>query len=56
MDHGRMACDHLHELTSSYDHEAKQLSFLLVCPTCRTQRLVETIPYQPSFVPRATAP
>ena len=44
-------CDHLHEQTSRYDHDAKLLSFLLVCPTCRTERVVETLEYQPRYKP-----
>ena len=42
-------CDHLHESTTRYDHERKQLSFLLVCPSCRTEKLVQTIPYEPRY-------
>ena len=44
-------CDHLHESTTRYDHERKQLSFLLVCPSCRTEKLVQTIPYEPRYEP-----
>ena len=45
-------CDHLHESTSRYDHERKQLSFLLVCRSCGTEKLVQTIPYEPRYEPR----
>ena len=44
-------CDHLHDSTSRYDHEAKRLTFLLVCPVCRTERVVDSIPYEPHFTP-----
>jgi hypothetical protein len=44
-------CDHLHESTTRYDHTRKQLSFLLVCPVCHTEKLVETVPYEPRFEP-----
>jgi hypothetical protein len=46
-------CDHLHDTTSRYDHEHKQLSFLLVCSICGTEKLVETIPYEPHFEPHS---
>jgi hypothetical protein len=48
---GPVECDHLHESTTRYDHTRKQLSFLLVCPVCRTEKLVESVPYEPSFKP-----
>jgi hypothetical protein len=44
-------CEHLHEQTSRYDADARLLSFLLVCPTCETERVVETIEYEPRFKP-----
>ena len=44
-------CEHLHETTTRYDHERKQLSFLLVCPSCGTEKLVETVPYAPRYEP-----
>jgi hypothetical protein len=47
-------CDHLHDATTRYDFDAKLLSFLLVCPVCGTERVVETQRYEPRFVPRAT--
>jgi hypothetical protein len=40
-------CDHLHESTSRYDAAAKVLTFLLVCPTCGIERVVETLEYEP---------
>jgi hypothetical protein len=46
-------CDHLHESTSRYDHERKQLSFLLVCPVCKTEKVVETQHYEPRYEPLA---
>jgi hypothetical protein len=48
---GSDGCDHLHDSTSRYDHEAKRLTFLLVCPVCRTERVVDSIPYEPQFTP-----
>jgi hypothetical protein len=44
-------CDHLHDQTSRYDPVNKQLSFLLVCNVCGTEKLVETRPYEPRFQP-----
>ena len=44
-------CDHLHDQTSRYDSVKKQLSFLLVCNVCGTEKLVETVPYEPRFQP-----
>jgi len=44
-------CDHLHHQTSRYDSVTKQLSFLLVCNVCGTERLVETVAYEPRFQP-----
>jgi hypothetical protein len=46
-----VVCDHVHDSTSRYDHEAKRLTFLLVCPVCRTERVVDSIPYEPQFTP-----
>ena len=48
---GSNGCDHLHDSTSRYDRETKQLTFLLVCPVCRTERVVDSIPYEPHFKP-----
>jgi hypothetical protein len=44
-------CDHLHDTTTRYDREAKQLDFLMVCVVCGTERLVESISYEPRFQP-----
>jgi DNA-binding CsgD family transcriptional regulator len=44
-------CDHMHDTTTRYDHVKKLLSFLLVCPVCGTEKLVETKPYAPHFTP-----
>jgi hypothetical protein len=44
-------CDHLHDQTSRYDPVQKQLSFLLVCSVCGTEKLVETLAYEPRFLP-----
>lgn len=48
-------CDHLHESTSRYDRAAKVLTFLLVCPVCQTERVVETQDYEPRFQPHAAS-
>ena len=45
-------CHHLHDTTTRYDADAKLLSFLLVCPVCGTERVVETQRYEPLFIPR----
>jgi hypothetical protein len=45
------SCDHLCDTTTRYDHEKKLLHFLLICPECRTERLIETVPYEPRFEP-----
>jgi hypothetical protein len=42
-------CDHLHDATTRYDPVAKVLTFLLVCPFCRTEKVVETLHYEPRF-------
>jgi hypothetical protein len=44
-------CDHLHEQTSRYDAGTRMLSFLLVCPVCETERVVDTLEYEPRFKP-----
>jgi hypothetical protein len=44
-------CDHFHDTTSRYDHAEKRLTFLLVCHECQTERVVETVPYEPRFEP-----
>jgi hypothetical protein len=44
-------CDHFHESTSRYDHAAKVLTLLLVCPVCGTERVIETLEYEPRFKP-----
>jgi hypothetical protein len=47
-------CDHLHETTTRYDHHQKLLHFLLVCPSCHTEKVVESVPYEPRFEPAPT--
>jgi hypothetical protein len=44
-------CDHLFDTTSRYDSARKVLTFLLFCPTCGTgtEKVVETLPYEPAF-------
>jgi hypothetical protein len=41
------SCGHLHETTTRYDHQRKLLTFLAVCDICRSERVVETLPYEP---------
>jgi hypothetical protein len=43
-------CEHLHDSTSRYDAAEKVLTFLLVCRTCDTERVVETLEYEPTPV------
>jgi hypothetical protein len=45
------SCDHLHETTTRYDHERRLLTFLAVCRTCGTEKVVETQRYQPRYEP-----
>jgi hypothetical protein len=47
----RAPCDHLHETTSRYDAERTQLTFLMVCPMCHTERVVHTMDYEPDYKP-----
>jgi hypothetical protein len=44
-------CEHLHEATTRYDHERKLLTFLAVCRTCGTEKVVETQRYEPHYEP-----
>jgi hypothetical protein len=44
------SCNHLCDTTTRYEHEQKLLHFLLVCPECGTERLIETVDYEPRFV------
>jgi hypothetical protein len=44
-------CEHLHESTTHYDHAAKRLDFLLVCPVCKTKKLIHSLEYEPHFEP-----
>ena len=44
-------CDHLYDTTSHYDTSTKLLTFLLVCPVCGIEKVVETIEYEPNFTP-----
>jgi hypothetical protein len=46
------SCGHLHDSTTRYDHDQKVLTFLLVCPVCGTERVMETQHYEPTFEPR----
>ena len=46
-------CGQFHETRTRYDHELGLLSFLLSCPVCSIERLVECVLYTPRFVPQA---
>ncbi len=43
-------CDHLCDTTTRYDARRKLLTFLLRCPECGTETVIETIEYEPRFV------
>ena len=47
-----MPCDHFHDTTTRYDPVEKILTFVLICPVCRTERVLETRRYEPRFQPR----
>jgi hypothetical protein len=49
-------CDHLHDTTTRYDHARKLLTFLLVCHSCGTEKVIETLPYEPRFEPLEEIP
>jgi hypothetical protein len=59
-------CGHIHDTTTRYDRAERLLTFLLVCPVCGTEKVVETLDYeprrrddivpQPDSNPRATPP
>jgi hypothetical protein len=42
-------CDHLFDTTSRYDRERRLLTFVLFCPACETETVVETLRYAPAF-------
>jgi hypothetical protein len=42
-------CDHLHDTTTRYDHAQKLLTFLLVCPVCGIEKIVDAQHYEPRF-------
>ena len=44
-------CEHLHDSTTRYDRAAKRLDFLLVCPVCKTEKLIHSLAYEPRFEP-----
>jgi hypothetical protein len=44
-------CGHVHDTTSRYDHDHKRLDFLLVCPVCGTETVIEALDYEPHFEP-----
>lgn len=51
----RTPCEHVHDTTSRYDPAGQLLTFLLVCPVCGTERVIETLHYAPRFRPLPTA-
>jgi hypothetical protein len=44
-------CEHLHDTTTRYDRAAKRLDFLLVCPHCKTEKLIHSLEYEPRIEP-----
>jgi hypothetical protein len=40
-------CHHICDTTTRYDRTHKRLSFLLVCPECHSEQVLETIDYEP---------
>ena len=42
-------CDRLFETTTRYDQRRKLLTFVMFCPTCGRESVVETLSYEPSF-------
>jgi exodeoxyribonuclease-3 len=51
-----VACDHLHDTTTHYDHDLKLLHFLLVCRVCGTEKLIETSGFRPAAEHKACLP
>jgi hypothetical protein len=49
------SCNHLCDTTTRYEHEQKLLHFLIVCAECGTEQLIETVSYEPQFVPSPAA-
>jgi hypothetical protein len=47
----KVRCDHPHDTTTRYDRAAKRLDFLLVCPVCKTEKLIHSLEYEPRFEP-----
>jgi hypothetical protein len=48
-----VSCEHLLESTTRYDQDQKLLTFLLVCPVCSSEKVVDTQRYEPRFQPHA---
>jgi hypothetical protein len=42
-------CNHLYDTTTRYEHAQKLLTFLLVCPVCGTEKIVDAQHYEPRF-------
>lgn len=50
--HGEQpACNHLHDTSSRYDHAARRLELLLICPVCKTEKVIHSLAYEPRFEP-----
>jgi hypothetical protein len=49
------ACEHMHDTTTRYEPLEQLLTFLLVCPVCGTERVIETLRYAPRFQPLPAA-
>jgi hypothetical protein len=45
----RPACEHMHDTTSRYDPIGELLTFLLICPVCGSEKVIETLQYKPRF-------
>jgi hypothetical protein len=37
--------------TTRYDRAAKRLDFLLICPFCKSEKLIHSLEYEPRFEP-----
>jgi hypothetical protein len=48
-------CDHLFDTTTRYDRRRRLLTFLLFCPVCRTETVVDSLTYEPDFIPASAA-
>jgi ribosomal protein L44E len=53
--HGERRCDHVHDTVSRYDHAAKRLELLLICPICEIEKVIHRLAYEPRFEPSVHA-